>query len=159
MYMLIIVDVIDIFFLFAEKHCRGTLCKEEDTKGTCTLDQCSDSLFYAQLSHILNFQTLLLMDSTSLVTWSRNIVIDLQSPEMHNGHGQRKQASSSGKNKRKLEFWCVSPGKICIFMYNPELEYRGTVREICTFVCTCTWKMFLIHVHWQAIDGPSIFVL
>ena len=76
MYMLIILEIIDIFFLFAEKHCKETLYKEEDTKGTYTLntrgtyapDRCSESLFYLQLSHILNFQTLLLMDSASSVT-------------------------------------------------------------------------------------------
>ena len=31
------------------------------------------------------------------------------------------------KTKRKLDFGCVSPGQICIFMYSPELEYRGAV--------------------------------
>ena len=94
MYMLIILEIVDIFFLFVDKHCRETLCKEEDTRGTythdnrgtCTLDGCSESLFYLKLSHILNFQTLLLLDSTSSVTSSRNIVIDLQLPEMHSGH-------------------------------------------------------------------------
>ena len=159
MYMLIIVEIIDIFFLFAEKHCRETLYKEEDTKGIYTLDGCSESLFYVQLSHILNFQTLLLLDSTSSVTWSRKNVIDLQSPEMHSGRRKRKQELGSEKNKRKLDFWCVSPWQICIFMYNPELEYRGAVQDRCTFVYTFTSNMFLIHVHWQAIDGPSIFVL
>ena len=155
------------FFLFAEKHCREILCNEEDTKGTYTLDTrgtytpdgCSESLFYLQLIHILNFQTLLLMDSTSSVTWSRNIVIDLQSPEMQSYRRKRQKASWSGKNKRKLDFWCVSLGQICIFMYDLESEYRGAVQDICTFVCTYTSNMFLIHVHWQAIDRPSIFVL
>ena len=76
MYMLIILEIIDIVFLFAEKHGRETLCKVEDSRGTYTLeikgtytpDRCSESLFYLQLSHILNFQTLLVLDSTSLVT-------------------------------------------------------------------------------------------
>ena len=76
MYMLIILEIIDIFFLSAKKHCREALCKEEDTRGTYTLDirgtytpdGYSESLFYLQLSHILNFQTLLLMDNTSSVT-------------------------------------------------------------------------------------------
>ena len=68
MYMLIILEIIDIIFLFAEKHGREALCKVEDSRGTYTPDECSESLFYLQLSHILNFQTLLLMDSTSLVT-------------------------------------------------------------------------------------------
>ena len=104
MYMLINLEIIDIFFLFIEKHCRETLCKEEDTKGTYTPDECSESLFYAQLSYILNFQTLLLLGSTSSVTRLRNIVIDLQSPDMHNGCGPSQQPSRSGKNKRKLEF-------------------------------------------------------
>ena len=85
MYMLIILEIIDIFFLFTEKHCRETLSKEEDARGTYTPDGCSESLFYLQLSHILNFQTLLLLDSTSSVTLSRIIAIDLQSPEMHSG--------------------------------------------------------------------------
>ena len=98
------------------------------------------------------------MDSTSSVTWSRNIAIDLQSPEMHSGHGQRQQALGLGKNKRNLYFWCVSLGQICIFMYNPELKYRGAVQDICTFVCTCTSNMFLIHVHWQAVDLGLIFL-
>ena len=83
MYMLIILEIIDIFFIR-----RESLFKEEDTRGTYTLDTrgtyipngCNESLFYLQLSHILNFQNLLLLDSTSSVTWSRNIVIDLQSP-------------------------------------------------------------------------------
>ena len=65
MYMLIILEIIEIFFLFIEKHCREALCKEEDTRGTYTLntkgtytpDGCSESLFYLQLSHILNFQS------------------------------------------------------------------------------------------------------
>ena len=76
MYMLIIVEIIDIVFLFAEKHYRETLCKEEDTKGTYTLDTrgnhtpdgCSEALFYLKLSHIINFQTFLLLDSSSSVT-------------------------------------------------------------------------------------------
>ena len=76
MYMLIILEIIDIFFLFAEKHGNEARCKVEysrgtytlDTTGTYTPDGCSESLFYLQLSHILNFQTLLLLDSTSLVT-------------------------------------------------------------------------------------------
>ena len=62
-------------------RCKETLYKEEDTRGTYTPDGCSKSLFYVQLSHILIFQTLLLLDSTSSITWSRNIVIDLQSQE------------------------------------------------------------------------------
>ena len=74
MYMLIILEIIDIFFLFVEKHWRKTFCKEDDTRGTYILDTrgtytpngCSESLFYLQLSHILNFQTLLLLDNTSL---------------------------------------------------------------------------------------------
>ena len=99
-----------------------------------------------------------MLDSTSSVTWSRNIVIDLQLPEMHSGRRQSRKASGSEKNKRKLDFWCVSPGQICIFMYNPELEYRGVVQVRCTFVCTCTSNMFLIHVHWQAIDRGLIFL-
>ena len=93
MYMLIILEIIDIFFLFTEKHGREACCKVEDNRGTYTLntmgvytpDGCSESLFYLQLSHILNFQTLLLMDRTSSITWSRNIVINLQSPEMQSG--------------------------------------------------------------------------
>ena len=68
MYMLIILEIIDIFFLFIEKHCRETLCKEEDTIGIYTLDGCSECFLYVQLSRILNFQTLLLLDSTSSVT-------------------------------------------------------------------------------------------
>ena len=112
------------------------------------------------MSHNLNFQTLLLMDNTSSVTLSRNIVIDLQSPEMHSGHRWSRRALGSEKNKRKLEFWCVSPGQICIFMYSPELEYRGPVQDICTFVCTCTSNMFLIHVHSTGHRSrPYIFVL
>ena len=148
MYMLIILEIIDIFFLFIQKHCRETLWKEEDTGGTYTLDGCSKSFLYVQLIHILNFQTLLLLKSTSLVTWSRNIVIDLQSPDMQSGHRQSQKELGSRKNKIKLYFWCVSPRQICIFMYNLELEYRGTVQDRCTFVCTCTSYMFLIHVHW-----------
>ena len=131
MYMLIIVEIIDIVFFIR----REALYKEEDTRGIYTPDGCSECLFYVRLSRILNFQTLLLQDSTSLVTWSRNIVIDLQSPDMYCGHGQRQQASGSGKNKRNLEFWHVSPGQICIFMYKRKLEYRGVVLDICTFVC------------------------
>ena len=127
LYMLIILEIIHIFFLFTEKHCRETLSKEEDTRGTYTPDGCSNSLFYVQLSHILNFQTLLLLDSTSSVTWSKNIFIDLQLPKMHSGHGHRKQASGLGKNKRKLEFLCVSPRQICIFLYKRKLDYRGVV--------------------------------
>ena len=68
MYMLIIVEIIDIVFLFAEKHCRETLCKEEDTTGIDTPHGCNECLFYVQLSHILNFQISLLLDSTSSVT-------------------------------------------------------------------------------------------
>ena len=114
------------FFLFTEKHCIETLCKEEDTRGIYTPNGSSECLFYVQLSRILNFQTLLLLYSTSSVTWSTNTFIYLQSPEMHNGPGQRQQASESGKNKIKLEFWCVSPGQICIFLYKRKLYYRGT---------------------------------
>ena len=164
MYMLIILEIIDIFFLFVEKHGNEAHYKVEysrgtytlDTTGTYTLDGCNESLFYLQLSHILNFQTLLLMDSTSSATLLRNIFIDLQLPEMHSGRRQSWKASGSRKNKRKLDFWCVSLGQICIFMYNLELEYRDAVQDIGTFVCICTSKMFLIHVHWHAIDGPSI---
>ena len=68
MYMLIIVEIIDIVFLFAEKHYRETLCKKEDTKGIYTSDGCSECLFYVQLSGILNFQNLLLLDCTSSLT-------------------------------------------------------------------------------------------
>jgi len=66
---------------------------------------------------------------------------------MQSGRRQRRDESGSRENKRKLYFFCVSPGQICIFMYNLELEYRGAVEDICTFVCTCTKNMFLIHVH------------
>ena len=76
MYMLIILDIIDIFFLFTEKHGREALYKVEDSRGTYTLDTrgtytpdgCNEPLFYFQFIHILNFQTLLLMDSTSSFT-------------------------------------------------------------------------------------------
>ena len=67
MYMLIFVEIADIF-LFTEKNCGETLCKEEDTRGIYTPDGCSECLLYVQLSRILNFQTLLLLDSTSSVT-------------------------------------------------------------------------------------------
>ena len=76
MYMLIILEIIDKKKLFAEKHGNEAHCKVEYSRGTYTLntigtytpDGCSESLFYLQLSLILNFQTLLLMDSTSSVT-------------------------------------------------------------------------------------------
>ena len=127
MYMLIIVDIIDMFFLFTENHCRETLWKEEETKGIYTPDGCSECFFYVQLSCILNFQTLLVLENISLVAWLINIATDLQSWEMKNGHGQRKQASESGKKKRKLEFWCIILGQICTFVCKRKLEFRGAV--------------------------------
>ena len=76
MYMLIIVEIIELF-LFAQKHCSETLYKEEENRYIYTPNGCSECLFYVELSRILNFQTLLLLESTSSFTQSRKIVIDL----------------------------------------------------------------------------------
>ena len=74
--MLIILEIIDIFFFIRREALhRDSLQGGGDQRHLYPRNQrhlypdgCSESLFYLQLSHILNFQTLLLMGNTSSVT-------------------------------------------------------------------------------------------
>ena len=110
MYMLIILEIIDIFFLLTEKHGREACYKLEDNRGTYTLDTtstytpegCSESLFYLQLSHILNFQTLLLtwtvlaqlpnQEILSLICSRQRCTVVVAGAEEHQGPGKTRES-------------------------------------------------------------------